>query len=112
MLNDLDVGFYKGEFKKKLLMHNAAVNKILGLSESISLVGCKSSQFFVNASDQKKYYKNLLENGYVRNFNSQIKNPDGKLINIQLNSHLIRDDKGNPKEVEGTVIKLTNNIKN
>ena len=112
MLNDLDVGFYKGEFKEKLLMHNAAVNKILGLSESLSLVGSKSSQFFVNASDQKKYYNRLLEKGYVRNFTSQIKTPDGKLINIQLNSHLIRDDKGNPKEVEGTVIKLTNNIKN
>jgi len=112
MLNDLDVGFYKGEFKEKLLMHNAAVNKILGLSESLSLVGSKSSQFFVNANDQKKYYKNLLEKDYVRNFSSQIKTPDGNIINIQLNSHLIRDDKGNPKEVESTVIKLTNNIKN
>ncbi len=112
MLNDLDVGFYKGEFKEKLLMHNAAFNKILGLSESISLVGSKSSQFFVNANDQKNYYKNLLEKGYVRNLTSKIKAPDGKIIIIQLNSHLIRDDKGNPKEIEGTIIKLTNNIKN
>jgi PAS domain S-box-containing protein len=112
MLNDLDVGFYKGAFKEKLLMHNAAFNKIIGLSESISLVGSKASQFFVNANDQKKYYKDLLEKGYVRNFPSQIKALDGKIINIQINSHLIRDDKGNPKEVEGTVIKLTDNIKN
>jgi len=112
MLNDLDVGFYKGEFKGKLLMHNAAVNKVLGLSEPQSLVGSNTSQFFVNANDQKKYYRDLLEKGYVRNFTSQIKTPDGKIINIQLNSHLIRDDKGNPKEIEGTFIKLTNNIKN
>ncbi len=112
MLNDLDVGFYKGAFKENLIIHNATVNKILGLSESISLVGSKSSEFFANASDQKNYYKQLLKKGYVRNFTSQIKTPDGKTINIQLNSHLIRDDKGNPKEVEGTVIKLTNNVKN
>jgi len=112
ILNDLDVGFYKGEFKEKLLMHNAAFNRILGLSESKSLVGVKFSQFFANASEQKNYYKQLLKKGYVRNFTSQIKTPDGKIINIQLNSHLIRDDKGNPKEVEGTVIKLINNIKN
>lgn len=111
MLNDLDVGFYKGELKEKLLMHNAAFNRILGLSESISLVGSKSSQFFANASDQKKYYKDLLEKGYVRDFISQIKTPDGKIIDIQFNSHLIRDDKGNPKEVEGTIIKLAKNIK-
>ncbi len=112
MLNDLDVGFYRGAFKENLLMHNAAINKILGLSESISLVGSKSSQFFVSANDQKNYYKQLLEKGYVRNFTSQIKTPNGNIINIQLNSHLIRDDKGNPKEVEGTIIKLTNNVKN
>jgi len=111
MLNDLDVGFYKGEFKEKLLIHNAAFNRILGLSESKSLVGSKSSQFFVNASDQKKYYKDLLEKGYVRDFISQIKIFDGKIINVQLNSHLIRDDKGNPKEIEGTLIKLTDNNK-
>ncbi len=111
MLNDLDVGFYKGEFKEKLLMHNTAFNKILGLSESISLVGSKSSQFFVNASDQKEYYKLLLAKGYIRNFTSQLKTPDGKIIDIQLNSHLIRDDKGNPKEVEGTIFKLAKNIK-
>jgi PAS domain S-box-containing protein len=112
MLNDLDVGFYRGAFKENLLMHNAAINKILGLSESISLVGSKSSQFFVSASDQKNYYKHLLEKGYVRNFTSQIKTPNGNIINVQLNSHLIRDDKGNPKEVEGTITKLTNNVKN
>ncbi len=111
MLNDLDVGFYKGEFKGKLLIHNTAFNKILGLSESISLVGSKSSQFFVNANDQKDYYKHLLGEGYVKNFISQIKTPDGKIIDILLNSHLIRDNKGNPKEVEGTITKLAKNIK-
>ncbi len=37
ILNDLDVGFYKGEFKGKLLMHNSAFNTILGLDASMSL---------------------------------------------------------------------------
>ena len=34
MINDLDVGFYKGEFKGKLLMHNFALNKIIGIDPS------------------------------------------------------------------------------
>ncbi|GAH58088.1 unnamed protein product, partial [marine sediment metagenome] len=46
MLNDLDVGFYKGEFKGKLLIHNAVVNKILGIEESQSLVGSNTNRFF------------------------------------------------------------------
>ena len=30
--------------------------------------------------------------------------PDGEIITVQLNSHLIRDKDGNPKEVEGTIL--------
>ena len=106
MLNDLDVGFYKGEFKGKLLMHNSAVNTILGLDPSISLIGVRSSQFFANLNEQKRYYDELLENDCVTNFKARIKNTKGEIIKVYFNSHLIRDHEGNPKEVEGTVVKF------
>jgi PAS domain S-box-containing protein len=106
MLDDLDVGFYKGEFKGKLLMHNSAVNTLLGLDASISLIGAQSSQFFADLSEQKRYYNELLENGYITNFKAQVKNAKGERITVYFNSHLIRDHEGNPKEVEGTVVKF------
>ncbi len=107
ILSDLDVGFYKGEFKGKLLMHNAAVNKILGIKESQSLVGSNTSQFFINEERREEYYRQLLQNGYVKNFIIQVSTSNEQIISIQLNSHLIRDNTGKPKEVEGTIIKLT-----
>ncbi|NVM17718.1 MAG: PAS domain S-box protein [Candidatus Lokiarchaeota archaeon] len=107
ILNDLDVGFYKGEFKGKLLMHNAALNKILGLGENISLVGSQSSQFLSNLNEQGRYYRGLLDNDNIKNFVTKLKIPSGEIITVQLNSHLIKDDRGNPIEVEGTVIKIT-----
>ena len=106
ILDDLDVGFYKGEFKGKLLIHNSAVNTILGLDASISLIGSQSSQFFGNLNEQKRYYDKLLENGYITNFKAQIKNAKGEIIRVYFNSHLIRDHEGNPKEVEGTIVKF------
>ena len=109
ILNDLDVGFYKGEFKGKLLMHNATVNKILGIKESQSLVGSYTSQFFVNEERREEYYRQLLHNGYVKNFTIQVSTSNEQIISIQLNSHLIRDNTGKPKEIEGTIIKLTDN---
>ncbi|GAG20678.1 unnamed protein product [marine sediment metagenome] len=109
MLNDLDVGFYKGEFKGKLLIHNATVNKILGIKESQSLVGSNTNRFFINEESREEYYKLLLQNGYVKNFTIQIKTPNEQIISIQLNSHLIRDKMGKPKEIEGIFIKLTDN---
>jgi len=108
ILNDLDVGFYKGEFKGRLLMHNTALNKILGLGKKISLVGSQSSQFFTNPNEFERYYRELLQSEHIKNFVTNIKISNGKIITVQLNSHLIKDDKGNPIEVEGTVIKVTN----
>lgn len=90
-------------------MHNSAFNKILSLDEEISLVGSQSSKFLSDPNEYKRYYRELLENGYIKNFATKIKIPNGKILRVQLNSHLIRDNKGNPIEVEGTVIKLANN---
>jgi len=106
ILNDLDVGFYKGEFKGKLLMHNSAFNTILGIDASISLIGSQSSRFFNDVDVQKRYYDQLLENGYITNFEAQVKNHKGEIITVHFNSHLIRDHEGNPKEVEGIIVKF------
>ncbi|GAH00659.1 unnamed protein product, partial [marine sediment metagenome] len=111
ILNDLDVGFYKGEFKGKLLMHNSAVNTLLGLDASISLIGSQTSQFFIDLNEQKRYYDELLKNGNVANFKAQIKDSKGEIITIYLNSHLIRDREDNPKEVEGTIVKFQGGTK-
>ncbi|NVM44212.1 MAG: PAS domain S-box protein [Candidatus Lokiarchaeota archaeon] len=108
ILNDLDVGFYKGEYKGKLLMHNAALNKILGIDKDISLVGTQSSKFLTDPDEQERYYREFLGDGYIKNFITQIKIPNGRIITIQINSHLIRDSNGKPLEVEGIVIKVAN----
>ena len=105
ILNNLDVGFYKGEFKGKLLFHNSAFNAILGLDTSISLVGSQSTRFFSDSTVQKRYYDELLKNGFITNFKASLKNSKGETISVQLNSHLIRDQDGHPKEVEGTIVK-------
>ena len=104
ILNDLDVGFYKGKFKGELLMHNSKVNEILGLDPSISLVGAKAMDFFLDTSIRELYYNSLLSNGSVKDFQAKVRRPDGTIIDIKFNSHLVRDTEGNPKEVEGTVI--------
>ena len=106
ILNDLDVGFYKGEFKGKLLLHNSAFSNIIGFDALKSLVGSHSSHFFSDLNIQKRYYDELIKNGYVANFKAQVKNHQGEVITVQLNSHLIRDHEGNPKEVEGTMVKF------
>ena len=105
MLNELNVGFYRGEFKGKLLKHNIALNKIFGINPKISLIGSSSSKFFVNKKMQDKYYKTLLKDGYIQNFKVKLITPQREHIRVRLNSHLLRDENGLPSIIEGTIIK-------
>jgi len=107
MLNNLDIGFFKGKFKGELLMHNLAFNEILGFEPSENLIGNNAAKFFIYPKEQKEYYNILLRDGVVKNLNLHIKKKTGEIIIIQLNSHLIKNGEGKPIEVEGTFIDIT-----
>ncbi|MFX1395398.1 MAG: PAS domain S-box protein [Promethearchaeota archaeon] len=107
MIDNLDVGFYKGEYKGRLLMHNRAANKILGIDQTKNLIGTKSIDFFVNPKEREKYYELLMNNGFVKHFIAQFKRPNGEYIFCEINAHLIDKIKGKPKEIDGTFMNIT-----
>ncbi|MHA2123513.1 MAG: PAS domain S-box protein, partial [Promethearchaeota archaeon] len=107
MVNDLDVGFYKGEFKGKLLVHNQSMARILELAPNQNIIGKETNEFFPDPKMREKYYRELEENGFIRNFIAQIRKVNGDIITIDLNAHLIYDSEGIPIEVEGTFADIT-----
>ncbi|MFX1374574.1 MAG: PAS domain S-box protein [Promethearchaeota archaeon] len=107
MVNYLDVGFYKEEFKGKLLIHNQAASRILGLNQEESFVGAQSSRLFADPKRRENYYNELKEKGFISNFIAQVKKFGGDIITLNLNAHLIYDSEGNPVEVEGTFSDIT-----
>ncbi|MFX1569998.1 MAG: PAS domain S-box protein [Promethearchaeota archaeon] len=107
ILNNLDVVYFRGELKGKLLFHNTALNRILGLDPSIDLTGSPSSQFFSESELQQKYYDELEKNGFIKDFTVKINKPNGSPIYVQINSHLIRKRDDNSLLVEGTAIDIT-----
>jgi len=111
MVNNLDVGFYRGEYNGKLLMHNQAFNRILGFKPHYSIVGVKSSRFFAFEDVQKQYYQELEEKGFIRNFIVQATKKDGEIITLNVNAHLIYNSDGESVEVEGTFADITEKFK-
>ncbi|MFX1278242.1 MAG: PAS domain S-box protein [Promethearchaeota archaeon] len=107
MVNNLDVGFYWGEYQGKLLFHNQAAKRILGLNLEDSLIGVPSSNMFANPETYKKYYQQLEEYGVLRNFIAQVKNVDGNIITLSINAHVIYNSEEEPIEIEGTFIDIT-----
>ncbi|MHA2290424.1 MAG: PAS domain S-box protein, partial [Promethearchaeota archaeon] len=107
MVNDLDIAFYRGEYKGGLLMHNQSMARILELDPDRSILGKESAEFFADPILHKKYHKELEEKGYIRNFIAQIRKMNGEIITIDLNAHLIYNSEGLPIEVEGTIADIT-----
>ncbi len=104
-INSLNIGYFKEELMGELLIHNIALNTILGLDPSIELTGSLASQFFSDPEIQQKYYNELKKNGTVKDFIVKIWNPNGMLLYIQINSHLIKE--GDQEFVEGIVTNVT-----
>jgi len=107
MLNNLDVGFYKGELKGKLLIHNIAINKILECVPSKNLIGTFAKDFFKDEKQMKLYYDTLMKNGFIKNFIIELKKENGEIMTVSLNSHLVKNKITGEQEVEGTVIDIT-----
>ena len=111
IIDSLDIGYFKGELNGKLLIHNIAVNKILGLDPSIDLTGSQVSQFISDPEVQKRYHNELMKNRYVKDFIVKIRNPNGEFLYIQLNSHLIKEGDQGSEVVEGTATNVTEKYK-
>ena len=106
-INNLEVIYFRGEFKGKLLFHNTALSRMLGLDASIDLSGAPLSQFFSDSKLREKYYNQLDIKGYVKDFIVKINNSKGEELYLLLNSRIINDTIHKSKIVEGTAIDIT-----
>ena len=106
-INNLDVIYFRGEFKGKLLFHNTALNKMLGLDTSIDLTGSRSSQFFSDSKLREKYYNKLDIKGYIKDFIVKINNSKGEERYLLVNSRITKDNMHRSKIIEGTAIDIT-----
>ncbi|MFX0022614.1 MAG: PAS domain S-box protein [Candidatus Hermodarchaeota archaeon] len=106
-INNLNVIYFRAEFKGKLLFHNTALNRLLGLDPSIDLTRSPSSHFLSDSKVKEKYYEELEKKGDVKDFVVKIKNPKGDFLYIQLNSHFVKINGQRSNIVEGTAIDIT-----
>ena len=107
ILTDLNIGYYRGELQGRLIKHNKVLNKILGYELTESLIGSKAKDFFLNEEEKTKYYNAFLEKGFVQDLPIRIKNKNDKIIVLQVNSRIVRDDQGDPLFIEGTFVDIT-----
>jgi len=107
MVNNLDVGFYQVTLDGRMINHNPAHNRILNYDNSESLIGKNVTDFWQVPEQRHQYVEQLMRDKYAKNYICPALTKDGKKVVVQLNSHLMYDQKGNPSGVEGTFIDIT-----
>ncbi|MFX0083495.1 MAG: PAS domain S-box protein [Candidatus Hodarchaeota archaeon] len=104
---NLDVGFFRVGLDGIISRHNPKFNEIFGINPNENLVGTKSFDFWYNSEDRERFIEVLKKNGYVKNYVVPAIKVTGEKIIIQGNSHLIKNENGNPIATEGTIIDIS-----
>jgi len=107
IINNLDVAFYQVLLGGTLLNHNPAYNIILGYDPSLNLKNTNVELLWENPELREEYLKQLLKEGYVKNYICHALKKDGTKVVLQLNSHVIKDKEGKPVRIDGTFIDIT-----
>ncbi|HPQ36606.1 MAG TPA: PAS domain S-box protein [Synergistaceae bacterium] len=85
--------------------------KKFGGYEPGQLLGLEAGIFFENPSEREALLDRLLEKGAVSDFELALKGSDGKIRNVSVNCHLLRDSEGALQGYEGMIRDISDRIR-
>jgi len=103
----LDEGYYNCTPDGKLLEHNLAFNRILGIDPAHELSGISLTDFWQDPFQRQQYLAELTKKGFVQNYVINAKTIRGDEIVVLANSHVIRDEMGRITRIVGTFTDFT-----
>ena len=107
MIDNLDISFYQVTLSGILLTHNPAYNKILGFELSEDLKNTKVTDLWQYPEIRDVYLNQIMKENFVHGYICHALKKNGEKIVLELNSHLIKDNEGNPIRIDGTFLDIT-----
>ena len=99
---------YRTDTNGDIILVSPSVTRLLGIESAEQVIGKNLARdFYANPDDRAHTLKLLVANGEVVDLEINLRRPDGKVITIAANSHIYRDDSGQPAGVEGIVRDIT-----
>ena len=112
LFDRVDQGIYVSSKEGHFIDCNKALLHILGYDSEDEVLNLDLARdLYVNPEDRTKYQKNIERDGYVRNYEVEFKKKSGESIPIHLNSHVIKDEKGEVIGYQGLIIDVSENIR-
>ena len=101
--------FYQTDNAGRLTMVSPSIKKAAGYKPE-EVIGSYLRDYYVNPDERKKFLELISTNGFVENFEVQMKKKDGSVLWASVNAGLSRDQEGNIVGVEGIARDITERI--
>lgn len=107
IIHELVVGFFSSSIDGRLLEYNTSFCKILGLDARKDHKGIHLTDFWQNISDREKYAELLLNKEIIKNYPINAVKTNGEKVILQVNAHILKNNKGSQIGIEGTITDIT-----
>jgi len=98
--------YYKSDVKGVILELSPSVYKLSGYRPE-ELIGKSVDLVYADIDSRNRMIKVLLQKGSVNDYENLLRHKDGTLIPVSITSHLIKNNKGEPFQIEGTIRDIT-----
>ncbi len=107
LVDNLPELYYRTDLRGRILYVNKAAMDLMNAHGMTDIIGSDISLYYVDPADRKKLMADLKEKGEVRNYQTQLKTPDGTVFEVLATSRLLADRAGNVIGVEGLARDIT-----
>jgi PAS domain S-box-containing protein len=102
--------FYQADSSGKITMVSPSITKAAGYKPE-EVIGSYLKDYYVNPDERNKFSELISTNGFVENFEVQMKKKDGSVLWASVNASLSMDQEGSVVGVEGIARDITERIK-
>ena len=105
------IGVYRTTIDGRLLIANDALVKLLGYSSFEEIPEYPMKDIYLNINDRTRFVKKAYKEEKVVGFETEFKKKDGSIINVRMNTSLIKTKGKKEDYLEGTIEDITERIK-
>jgi PAS domain S-box-containing protein/putative nucleotidyltransferase with HDIG domain len=100
-------GIFRSTLDGRILAVNPALVKMLGYDSEAELLKVNAQEIYLEDEDRENFIREITTRRTVRNYEIKLKRKDGEEITVIENTHLVPDESGQPRYLEGTMTDIT-----
>ncbi len=107
-------GIFQSTVDGRLIMANPALANIFGYDSPENMIASLPhlENLYLLPEQRRKFISEALAKGVAPGFETKMRRRDGKIIHVEINSHLVKDDAGEPLYLEGILLDVSGRKKN